>query len=239
MAVGTSAWTWQHGFSQSIEYFLSKGYTKGELYITTWGPGNQLMASQNYHSKEYLTYLRAFTEAVLKYTGAEKIDVIGHSMGVTLGRRVIKGGKVNSTLFPFDLGSSLADKVDTFIGIAGANYGLVTCQYVGSMMPTCNTLNGFYPGTAKDVGLSSYLKELNDDTSKEGDHVFAMYSTQDDLIMYGDLVFGQYTSKWPSIDDFKEFTYTHINMRDYTKEIQYNLVTNHSFEAAKTAEEIQ
>lgn len=85
------------------------------------------MASQNYHSMEYLTYLRAFTEAVLKYTGAEKIVVIGHPISVTLGRRVIKGGQVSSTFYPFDLGPSLADKVDTFIGIAGANYGLVTC----------------------------------------------------------------------------------------------------------------
>jgi triacylglycerol lipase len=111
-------------------------------------------------------------------------------MGVTLGRQVIKGGKVDSTLFPFDLGPSLADKVDTFIGICGANYGLVTCQYVGSMLPTCNSMNGFYPGTAKDVGLSSYLKNLNDNKTKEGEHVYALYSTQDDLIMYGDLVFG-------------------------------------------------
>jgi len=39
-----------------------------------------------------LEYLRAFTEAVIAYTGAAKIDVIGHSMGVTLSRRVIKGG---------------------------------------------------------------------------------------------------------------------------------------------------
>jgi hypothetical protein len=48
-------------------------------------------------------------------------------MGVTLGRRVIKGGEVKATFFPYNLGPSLADKVDTFIGIAGANLGLVSC----------------------------------------------------------------------------------------------------------------
>jgi hypothetical protein len=26
------------GFTKSIEYFLSQGYSKSELYITTWGP---------------------------------------------------------------------------------------------------------------------------------------------------------------------------------------------------------
>ena len=39
IAVGNS-WTWQTGFTTSIDYFMSKGYSKGELYITTWGPGN-------------------------------------------------------------------------------------------------------------------------------------------------------------------------------------------------------
>jgi hypothetical protein len=38
IAVGTDYW--QTGFTESIEYFLANGYTKGELYITTWGPGN-------------------------------------------------------------------------------------------------------------------------------------------------------------------------------------------------------
>jgi len=34
------------GFTDSIEYFLSKGYTKAELYITTWGTGNSDDASK-------------------------------------------------------------------------------------------------------------------------------------------------------------------------------------------------
>ena len=80
------------------------------------------------HSEEYLTYLRAFVLAVLDYTGSEKVSIITHSMGVTLGRAVIKGGT-----FPdyygstFYLGDSIADRVDTFIGIAGGNWGLATC----------------------------------------------------------------------------------------------------------------
>lgn len=77
-----------------------------------------------------MEYLRAFTEAVISYTGATKIDIIGHSMGVTLGRRVVKGGIVNAAPNPFNLGPSLASKVDTFIGIAGANFGLYSCYLV-------------------------------------------------------------------------------------------------------------
>ena len=33
------------GFSKSIEYFLSMGYSKSELYITTWGPGDKSKAT--------------------------------------------------------------------------------------------------------------------------------------------------------------------------------------------------
>lgn len=190
-----------NGFTKSIEYFLSQGYKKSELYVTTWGPANKDLASSQTHSKEYLEYLRAFTEAVIAYTGASKISAIGHSMGVTLGRRVIKGGKVNSASNPFNLGSSLAGKVDTFIGIAGANWGLTTC-YLLPTYQTCNSLNGFYPGYAiGPMGLSSFLYELNNDSIQEGDHTFGLMSSYDDLIGSGDIVWGQYTSKWPTMQD--------------------------------------
>jgi len=137
-----------------------------------------------------LEYLRAFTEAVLAYTGAEKINAMGHSMGVTLGRRIIKGGKVTAAENPFDLGVSLASKVDTFIGIAGANWGLTAC-YVAALYQTCNSLNGFYPGYAiGPFGLSSYLYDLNQDKIQEGAYTFGLMSSYDDLIGAGDIVWG-------------------------------------------------
>jgi len=220
------------GFSKSIEYFLSKGYSKSEMYITTWGPGDKTKASDQTHSKEYLTYLRAFTEAVLKYTGASKFNVISHSMGVTLGRRVIKGGVVNAASQPFNLGPSLANMVDTYIGIAGATWGLVTC-YTLPMYATCNSLNGFYPGYAVGpMGMSKYLQELNDNQIKEGDHVFSIFSTQDDLIGFGDIVWGRYTSVWPTVDAQKTYNFDikcHMMLRDQTANDQYNLITQHKF----------
>jgi len=181
------------------------------------------------HDAETLTYLRKFTEAVLAYTGAAKVDMIGHSMGVTLGRRVVKGGNVVSS--KVDLGASLVPYVDTFLGLAGANLGLVSC---GNMMKdfydTCNDKTGFYPGTAHNVKLSAYLQELNVDTQKEGEYVVSALSTKDDLIMYGDKVFGFYTSQWPTEQDTKIYdtkAYTHIGMRDMTVDLQYNAIVNH------------
>jgi triacylglycerol esterase/lipase EstA (alpha/beta hydrolase family) len=52
--------------------------------------------------------MRAFLEAVIKYTGAAQVNVIGHSMGVTIGRKIIKGGSAtDSKEGTYDVGSSL------------------------------------------------------------------------------------------------------------------------------------
>jgi len=119
-------------------------------------------------------------------------------MGVTLGRRVIKGGNVRTQQGSFNLGSSLASRVDTFVGICGANWGLAACA-ADFIDDTCNNVDGFYPGWAiGPLGLSTYLDDLNSDKTKEGSHVFAMLSTWDDLILFGDLVYGRYTSEIPT-----------------------------------------
>ncbi|MEM6930388.1 MAG: hypothetical protein AAF602_25855, partial [Myxococcota bacterium] len=73
-------------WNPSRSAFLADGYTNAELYATTWGPASIAQVSQQYHSREHLEHLRAFVEAVLDYTGAAEVDIISHSMGVTLMR---------------------------------------------------------------------------------------------------------------------------------------------------------
>jgi len=217
-----------NGFTDTILYFQSQGYKESELYITTWGPANKALASQQYHSYDYLTYLRNFTEAVLKYTGANKVDIISHSMGVTLARKVIKGGTATDNGRTYDLGPSLAHKVDTFLGIAGANLGLVAC-YLAFELPTCGKTNGFYPGIAPGpIQLGTFLNDLLHNTIKEGDHVFTMLSTADDLILYGDKVWGKYTSQFPTQDDCKIYTNLgHMALKTQTTAEQLQIITNH------------
>lgn len=214
-----------NGFYDSINYFLSQGYTEAELYVTTWGPANPNLASQQYHSYEYLNYLRNFFEAVLKYTGAKKVDVIAHSMGVSLARKVIKGGTGTDST-SYNLGDSLAGKVETFLGISGANLGLVAC-YASYALPTCGQTNGFFPGLLPSSGPSTYLAALNDN-NKEGDHVITMLSTVDDLIMFGDKVWGKYTSQIPYEDACQIYNNeTHMGMKAQTAAEQYKIITTH------------
>ena len=199
IAVGKSSI--QTGFTKTIQTLISKGYKKSELYITTWGPGTFTKGMDQVHSQETLNYLRQFTEAVLAYTGAKKISVISHSMGVTLARRVIKGGVISYEGPPFDLGHSLGPQVDTFIGIAGGNWGIANCLLGPVLVPTCNANNGYFPGVAiGPIGLSSYLRDLNNDEKREGDHVFAIFAYTDEMAGYGGLIYGRFTSLWPTVD---------------------------------------
>src|SRR5438874_1605396 len=115
------------GWTSSISYFKSKGYTSAELYATTWGPANSSLAYAQYHSRDNLDRLRAFIQAVKAYTGATKVDIVCHSMGVTLARKAIKGGTIIDGGTSYNIGSSLTSSVDTFVGAAGANCGLVAC----------------------------------------------------------------------------------------------------------------
>lgn len=225
------------GWSDSLNYFLSQGYTPAELYATTWGPANPDLITLQYHSRDYLTYLRSFVEAVLAYTGAAKVDIIGHSMGATLARKVVKGGPGHDALGggSYNLGSSLSSQVDSFVGIAGANQGLVACYLTGPITPTCGSTNGFYPGYLYfglgPYDVSNYLVELNSSSGYEGSHVFSIWCTADEIIGYGNLVYGKYTSRIPGQDGEKVFTsptYDHLALRDLTGYNQWRMVTAHA-----------
>lgn len=222
------------GWLESIAYFQTKGYTNAELYATTWGPSDPNQASLQYHSKAYLTYLRAFVEAVLDYTGASKVDIITHSMGVTLGRKVIKGGWASDLAAggSYYLGGSLTSSVDTFVGIAGANRGLVTCYLTGPTTPTCGSTNGLYPGYLYFgwvLGVSDFLDDINSSSGYEGSYVFSIWSTGDGLIGYNNLVYGQRTSRIPSQDGERTFSsLDHFQSKNDTEYYQWRMVTVHA-----------
>jgi triacylglycerol lipase len=98
------------------------------LYTTTWGTANILDASLNNHGKNYILQIRAFVEAVLAYTKAPYVDIISHSMGVTIARKVAQGGTATDQRYgTYNVGPSLKAKIRNFVGIAGGNLGLTAC----------------------------------------------------------------------------------------------------------------
>lgn len=234
LGTGSSSFT---GWRASIEYFKSQGYTSAELYATTWGPANSAFSSQQYHSKANLTRLRAFVNAVKAYTGAAKVDIVTHSMGVTLMRKVVKGGAANDALDggSYNLGSALTSSVDTFVGIAGANRGLVACYVSGPTTPTCGSTNGFYPGYLVGgfgpYGVSSFLVDLASASHYEGAFVYTIWSSADEVIGYGTIVYGESTCRIPAQNGEKTFSsypYGHIGSKDQTPYYQLRMVKFHS-----------
>jgi hypothetical protein len=234
IGTGSSAAT---GWRASIEYFKTQGYTSAEIYATTWGPANAAFSSQQYHSKDHLTRIRAFIEAVKAYTGATKVDIVTHSMGVTLARKAVKGGAANDSLNggAYNLGSALTSSVDTFVGIAGANRGLTTCYLSGPTTPTCGSTNGFYPGYLVGgfgpYGVSTFLVDLASSSHYEAANVYTIWSSVDEVIGYGTIVYGTSTCRIPAQNGEKTFSaypYGHIGSKDQTPYYQWRMVKFHA-----------
>ena len=118
-----------NGFRISIEYFLSKGYLKSEIYGSMWGYPD--IPHLHYFQSEYVVQVRKFIDAVLEYTNATQIDVIAHSYGVFYGRRALQGGwaktysknSIGTDSDMYYVGPPLFDKVYNFIAIAGPAWG--------------------------------------------------------------------------------------------------------------------
>lgn len=232
-AVGTTIPT--SGWTSSINYFLSQGYTSAELYAITWGDANVLTSSQKYHSKDNVMRIRKFIEAVKAYTGASKVDIVSHSMGVTLCRKAIKGGTANDALAggSYNVGSKLT-YIDAFVGIAGANRGLTSCYFSGPTTPTCGSTNGLYPGYLIGLygpyGVSSFLTDLNATSSYEGTYRYSVWSSVDEVVGAGCIVYGQNTCYLPGQTANKAYSaypYGHFNLKDMTQAVQYQMVLNH------------
>ena len=225
------------GWADSKAYFTSQGYKSSELYAITWGDANPTYSAYQYHSLPNILKIRKFIEAVKAYTGASKVDVITHSMGVTLTRKAILGGSGNDMLNggSYNLGSSIKSSVDTFVGIAGANRGLVSCYQSGGSTPTCANTNGLYPGYLYygfgPYGVSDILVNINSLSNYEGSYVYTIWSTVDEVIGYGNVVYGYYTSQIPGQEGEKRFTsypYGHFNSKDMTGYYQWRMVKYHS-----------
>ncbi|GMR61330.1 hypothetical protein PMAYCL1PPCAC_31525 [Pristionchus mayeri] len=240
------------GWTNSVEYFKEHGYSTSELYGLTYGSRDINYSLESRIMCRDLLGLRRFIEVILQYTEASKIDIIAHSMGVTMARMAVKGGEVHLMGESCHLGSSLADRIDAFVGISGANYGLCMCLMSGlTHLPACGQ-SGFAPGKCgrsrasiadcmDDTGCdgeddyASVLSSTNAAGEKTADFVASLWSDGDSFLGRNNLVWGRKTSLIPGSD--LSHTYTkmdHFQTKDKTLRDQLSLVNEHAIHIGRT-----
>jgi pimeloyl-ACP methyl ester carboxylesterase len=123
----------------------ARGYNDCELFGITWlstDEQSDSSAAYNYHKPAKYQILKTFIDKVKAYTGKSQVDIVSHSMGVTIAL---------STIRYYNIPSS----VRRFVGIAGGLRGLNSCYYTGyanAYAPTCGSQNvydaytyGYFP----------------------------------------------------------------------------------------------
>jgi pimeloyl-ACP methyl ester carboxylesterase len=141
------------------QYLLDHGYAASEL----WGLGYQgdqcdLLADQtirlgvSHTTLANVPDLRAFVRSVLAFTGAKRVDVVGHSLGVTLAREWVRQDHANHL-------------VRRFVAIDGPNHGIVNCSPNPLNYWQAPSLGGFTPDSpvCREYGAADtpFLSLLN------------------------------------------------------------------------------
>ena len=130
--------------------FLEAGYSSQELWALSYNgkttkelpPALQCRTDNETNIPD----LAAFVQAVLAYTGAAKVDIVAHSLGVTIARGTLAAHPDWSQV------------IEDFVAIAGANHGTTVCRRLWLIW-----LIGWndFMGCDELVPGSAWLRELN------------------------------------------------------------------------------
>lgn len=141
------------------QHLADNGWSPSEL----WGLGyqgdqcdlpadNTLRARIGHTNQANVPDLRRFVAAVLAYTGARQVDIVGHSLGVTLAREWMRQDRAHAT-------------VRRLVAIDGPNHGIINCSPDPANYYQLPAFGGFTPDSEVCQELGSpntpFLKLLN------------------------------------------------------------------------------
>lgn len=111
---------WDEPGKSVKQRFLDAGYSLQELWAISYNghatkhlsPPSQCLTD----AQGNIADVSAFVDAVVEYTGAAKVDIIAHSLGVVLARKMMAED------------SRLSRRIERFVAIAGPNHGATVCR---------------------------------------------------------------------------------------------------------------
>jgi triacylglycerol lipase len=111
---------WDEAGKSVKQRFSDAGYSMQELWAISYnGKSTKQLPSPSQcrtNAQVNISDLVAFVNAVAMYTGASKLDVIAHSLGVVLARKMMAEHPELSRL------------IEDFVAIAGPNHGTTVCR---------------------------------------------------------------------------------------------------------------
>jgi len=181
------------------QFFADSGYSTAEL----WGIGYEgdqcdltdpLRRSSIAHTNAAnVPDLRRFVAAVLKFTGAREVDIVAHSLGVTIAREWIRQDDAART-------------VRRFVAIDGPNHGIINCSPNPANFYQLPSQGGFTPSSEVCVELGSpntpFLKLLNKGDDTPGPTKYLVIRNADTSFVYFSLQDGPFFPPVPAEDSF-------------------------------------
>ena len=141
------------------QYLADHGYATSELWALGYqgdqcdlGVDPTLRSRIAHTNAANVPDLRRFVRAVLAYTGAEQVDIVGHSLGVTVAREWMREDDAQPT-------------VRRLVAIDGPNHGIINCSPGPANYWQAPAAGGFTPSSEVCQELGSpdtpFLRLLN------------------------------------------------------------------------------
>ena len=190
-------------FDNTYNALLAQGWTANQIWRPSWG--SKTCAACNDHSGSEETPVENALRSAIAASCTGKVDVIGHSMGVTLAARQI-------------LRFGWSSKVDAFVGIAGGVRGLWSC--------------GSYPFNVLTSTCGSYGLSVNSPflgtlvNQRVGTRITSLKSYYDQVVCATGVctVGGVHSSTLWLENATRTYTYGHFGLLHYTASEQVNLI---------------
>lgn len=189
-------------WNDTVASLKARGYVTAQLYLPNWG--SKTNPAGNDHGAANTEVVKAALVSAYTASCTGRIDVIGHSMGVTLAMKAIN-----------ELG--YAGRVNSFVGVAGAQWGLNSCGVYpfNVATPTCGA-----NGLSIDSPLTKSLRG-----KRYGAKMVSMKSWFDEVVCIGSCyVYGAHTSNIDLQNASLDYVLGHFSLQTWTTGMQADLL---------------